>query len=77
MKRIVNIELLNGWVDRHGITALSYKSGVSVYTLMRVKNQKNPEVPKKLRSRLSIAEAVGVSEDVLFPVVSGDEEKAS
>lgn len=78
MNRTVDLEILNEWLDLNGgVVALSSQSSVSAYTLMKLKNRKNPLVPKKVSTLVKIATATGVSVDVLFPLGAKRRKSAS
>ena len=77
MEQTVNLTLLQGWLDRHGIGELEQLSGVSVHTIMKVKNRQKPVVPKRPKTRIRLAEAIGVTEHDLFPpAVTGSKRRA-
>lgn len=74
-KRKVNRDLIDAFVDANypnGVGKLSVKSGVPVSSINRIRAGL---VPIKLGSRNKLANALGVSERVLFPIIedgSGD-----
>lgn len=71
MAHTVNLALLQGWIDRFGIGELEKRSGVSIHTILKIKNKRNPTVPKRAKARIRLADAIGVSEDDLFPLAKG------
>lgn len=68
MERTVNVALIQKWIDENSLAALSDKSGLSVYYLMKVKSKSNPLLPRKDSSQLKLAAAIGASRDELFPL---------
>lgn len=66
-KQTVNIALIQSFIDRYGLAELEKRSGVSVHTILRVKNKIRPTVPKLAKTRIRLADALGVSEQSLFP----------
>jgi hypothetical protein len=74
-QQTVNVALIQGFIDKNGISELERLSGVSVHTIMRIKNRINPRVPKLSKTRVRLAEAIGVTEEKLFPVVGAKGKK--
>lgn len=75
MVRRVNREILDQWLDKNGpdgISKLAVESGVSSSLIAKVRQFKI--APKKQSTRDKLCEALGVSEEALFPET---EEKAS
>ena len=69
MERTLNAALLRAFISEHGMAELSERSRISVYTLIKMKNKKNPLIPRKASSQLALAKAIGVEVDELFPLV--------
>lgn len=72
MRLYVRRELIDVWVDRNGpdgLVKLAQKAGVSSSLMNKVRAG---SVPKKASSRLAIARALDVCEDVVFPSVTAD-----
>lgn len=70
MTQTVNLALLQGWIDKNGIAELERLSGVSIHTILRIKNRRNPSVPKTAKTRIRLADAIGVPEAELFPLAA-------
>jgi hypothetical protein len=69
MNRRVERHHIDTWVDRHypnGIAKLSVASGVPVPSIQKIRVG---SVPKKAGQRIKLSEAIGLTEDDLFPVV--------
>lgn len=68
MDRTVKSELIENWIEENGplgIEKLALRSKISVSVIAKAKGGK---VPKKLSTMRSLASALGVSEDILFPL---------
>jgi hypothetical protein len=67
MDKTVNRDIIDDWIDQNGpngLARLSIESGVSPSTIGYARRG---VAPKKDRTRLKLARAVGVAESILFP----------
>lgn len=74
MDRRVERQFIDEYVDRNypnGLAKLSFVSGVPAPCICKIRNG---HVPKKQGSRLKLAAALGLEEDVLFPFVEEKKE---
>lgn len=70
MERTVNHTYFKFLIDQKGgIAKVSVKSNVSTFTIMKASNRLNPLVPKKISTRVKLAQALGVTEEELFPLI--------
>jgi len=76
MKRTVRREIIDEWLDEkypNAMTKLSAASDVPASSIAKIRNGR---VPKNADHRKKLAEALGVDEPTLFPVLE-DREQAS
>ncbi len=76
MIRRIERTLLDKWINEaypDAITKLARKSRVPASSISKIRNGR---VPKDSDQRRRLAKAIDVTEDELFPVVEGAEERA-
>lgn len=74
----MNSKLLDEWIaENGGVEGLAVESGVSPYTIMKIRNRIRPLVPKKSKTLAMLAKAMGVSVNDLFPPGGTGKEEAS
>lgn len=72
--RVVNTELLNGWISENGpngLEKLSLRAEISSSTIAKARAG---EAPKRPSTRKRLAEAMGLKEHKLFPVAAVESE---
>jgi transcriptional regulator with XRE-family HTH domain len=72
MIRNVERTHLDRWIEEHGpdgISKLAIRSEVSASTISKVRTG---FVPAKTATRRALAEAIGIEEDTLFPLVAAE-----
>jgi transcriptional regulator with XRE-family HTH domain len=77
MNRRVERKSLDRWIMQNrpdGLFKLAQKCGVAAGTLDKVRRG---YLPKRQQTRDAICEALGVPEDVLFPIAGNSGEEAS
>lgn len=70
MSRTVRISIIEKWLNENGplpVERLAMRAGVSASLISKVRLGNEP---KKTRTRQKLAEALGVTEDELFPLVA-------
>lgn len=71
MDRTVKKELIRSWIkkqERDGVKALSDRSNITTSSILKIRAGRVPKDPLK---RKALAEAIGVSESELFPLIKG------
>jgi len=67
MKRTVNSETLDKYIDKNGMADLMSETGLSFYTLDRMRRGKYLSAPNQ-STRNALCSATNLKEDDLFPL---------
>lgn len=79
MKRSVNSEVLKNYMEKQGqdgVVSTSKDSGISFSWLQKAANGAYTFTPRRL-TREALCRVTGISEDVLFPIVTSNRKRAS
>lgn len=77
MSRTVARKLIDDWIDKNGPNGLLELAKASGVSSSMIAKARTGVVPKKFRTRERLSTALGVSEDVLFPLVAAKGKRAS
>lgn len=77
MRRVVNRMLIDKWIADAYPNALTKLSNVSKVPASSISKIRNGRVPKDFEKLRSLAKAIGVEVDQLFPVLPDGKERAS
>ena len=77
MRRVVNKELINQWIADAYPNALTKLSNASKVPASSISKIRTGRVPKDFDQLKSLAKAIGVEVDELFPVLPDGKERAS